>query len=479
MADHGEREGQQLGNYRLTRLLGRGGFAEVYVGEHVHLGTEAAIKVLVTRLASREIEPFRDEARTIAHLRHLHIVRVLDFGIEDDMPFLVMDYAPNGTLRQRYPSGTILTPARILPFVQQVAQALQYAHDHRKIHRDVKPENMLLDASNDVLLSDFGIATIAHTTGSASIQDQAGTIPYMAPEQIQGKPRLASNQYALGIVIYEWLASTRPFTGTSWEILSQHLAAPPPPLRERNPTISAAIERVVERALAKDPHQRYESMEAFAQAFTDAVEHTHTSQKQSAPAELNLSTPPGTTEINVTPVQQEASDLKKAKEQWLEQGHTHYYAGEYQEAIAAYDQAIALDAADATTYNFRGSAYYALKQYQPAIADFERALSRNPRYRAAYHNRNLAYSAQKGLFLEQGNEHYHAGEYQEAIVAYDQAIAIDPNDARAYNFRGSAYLALKQYTQAITDFDQAIALKPDYSVASRNRSLAYSVLEKR
>src|SRR5215469_9519614 len=96
MADNGEREGQQLGNYRLTRLLGRGGFAEVYVGEHVHLGTEAANKVLVVRLASGEIEPFRDEARTIAHLRHSHIVRVLDFGIEDDMPFLMMDYAPNG-----------------------------------------------------------------------------------------------------------------------------------------------------------------------------------------------------------------------------------------------------------------------------------------------------------------------------------------------------------------------------------------------
>src|SRR5436305_593720 len=98
----------------------------------------------------------------------------------------------------------------------------------------------------------------------------------------------------------------------------------------------------------------------------------HTSQTYTAPAELRVPGSPGTTEINVTPVQQEESNLKKAKEQWLEQGHAHYYAGEYQKAIAAYDQAIALDAADATTYDFRGSAYYALKQYQPAIADFER-----------------------------------------------------------------------------------------------------------
>jgi serine/threonine protein kinase len=257
------------------------------------------------------------------------------------MPFLVMDYAPNGTLRQRYPSGTILTSAGILHSVQLVAQALQYTHTHKKIHRDVKPENMLLDASNDVLLSDFGIATIAHTTGNASIQDQAGTIPYMAPEQIQGKPCLASAQYALGIVIYEWLTRTRPFTGTSWEILSQHLAAAPPPLHERIPTISPAIERVVERALAKDPHQRFERMEAFAQAFADAVEQAYMSQTYTAPAQVRFTAPPNTPKGKATPVQQEESDLKKAKEQWLEQGHTHYYAGDYQKAIAAYDQAIA------------------------------------------------------------------------------------------------------------------------------------------
>src|SRR6266853_3474593 len=123
-----DRSGQQLGNYRLIRLLGEGGFAEVYLGEHIHLGTQAAIKVLYTQLTSESIEVFRAEARNLAHLIHPHIVRVLEFGVEGKTPFLVMDYAPNGTLRQRHPKGVVLPLPLIVTYVKQVADALQYAH---------------------------------------------------------------------------------------------------------------------------------------------------------------------------------------------------------------------------------------------------------------------------------------------------------------------------------------------------------------
>src|SRR5205085_3734018 len=123
-----DRVGEQLGNYRLTRLLGQGGFAEVYLGEHVYLKTLAALKVLETELSEQDAANFVQEAQTLARLSHPHIVRVLDFAVEDGTPFLVIEYAPHGTLRQRYPKGTCLPLEMIIFYVQQIAAALQYAH---------------------------------------------------------------------------------------------------------------------------------------------------------------------------------------------------------------------------------------------------------------------------------------------------------------------------------------------------------------
>src|SRR5207237_1686469 len=128
-----DRLGQQLGHYRLLRLLGQGGFADVYLAEHVHLETQVAVKVLSMRLTGENVEQFRTEARTVARLVHPHIVRVLDFGVEDGTPYLVMDYAPHGTLRQLHPKGTRLPLPTIVTYVKQVAEALQYAHDAKLI----------------------------------------------------------------------------------------------------------------------------------------------------------------------------------------------------------------------------------------------------------------------------------------------------------------------------------------------------------
>jgi len=264
------RVGQQLGNYRLVRLLGSGGFAQVYLGEHVLLHTQAAIKVLQTQIAASDRDNFLTEAQTIAHLEHPHIVRVLDFDVAEGIPFLVMSYAPNGTLRQRHPKGTQLPLPTIITYVKQLANALQYAHDEKLIHRDVKPENMLVGRRNEVLLSDFGIALIAQSSRFQSTQDVIGTVAYMAPEQIQGKPRPASDQYSLAIVVYEWLCGDRPFSGSFTELCTQHMYATPAPLHEKVPTIPPGVEYVVLTALAKDPRQRFASVQVFATAFEQA-----------------------------------------------------------------------------------------------------------------------------------------------------------------------------------------------------------------
>ena len=265
-----DRVDQRLGNYRLLRLLGQGGFAQVYLGEHLRLGTQAAIKMLFTHLPDEEVGHFLAEARTLARLEHPHIIRILDFDIEQDIPFLVMSYAPNGTLRQRYPKGMRPPLDIILTYLKQAAGALECAHNARLVHRDIKPENMLLDRYDYMLLSDFGIAVMAHSTRSQSTQEITGTVSYMAPEQIQGKPRPASDQYALGVVAYEWLCGCLPFHGTTAEITTQHLHVKPLPLREHVPGIPTAIEDVVLKALEKDPHQRFTNVLQFATAFEQA-----------------------------------------------------------------------------------------------------------------------------------------------------------------------------------------------------------------
>jgi serine/threonine protein kinase len=267
-----DRVGQQSGNYRLVGLLGQGGYAEVYLGQHVRLDLQAAIKVLHTHLTDSEAEHFQQEAQTIARLAHPSIVRVFDFDVQDGVPFLVMDYAPNGSLRQRYPKGSLVPLPVIVSSVKQVAAALQYAHDKKYIHRDVKPENMLIGHHQEVLLSDFGIATIAHSSSSlsASAEGTSGTLAYMAPEQIEGHPRPASDQYALGVVVYEWLCGEQPFEGSVSELMAQHLSMPPPLLRERVPAIPVEVEQVVMRALAKDPKARFASVADFARGLEQA-----------------------------------------------------------------------------------------------------------------------------------------------------------------------------------------------------------------
>jgi serine/threonine protein kinase len=262
--------GQRLGNYRLLSLIGRGGFADVYLAEHVHLGTQAAIKVLQVRLVESNRENFLNEARTIAHLVHPYIIRVLDFGVENEIPFLVMDYAPRGTFRQRYLQGKPLPAPPLVSFMKQAAAALQYGHDKQLIHRDVKPENILLGPNDEVLLSDFGFALIAHTSASKSPTETAGTAAYMAPEQLQGKPRPASDQYALGVIAYEWLSGSCPFRGSFFEIASQQVLTPPPSLHEKVPNIAPEIVNVVMKALEKDPQLRFPSVRAFALALEDA-----------------------------------------------------------------------------------------------------------------------------------------------------------------------------------------------------------------
>ena len=262
--------GQQFGSYLLTDLLGQGGYENVYLGEHVRDGTQAAIKM--PRSGSQDkVELFFKEIRTLAGLNHPHIVRVFEYGMEGHIPFLAMNYARKGSLQQIYSEGMLFSADTIVSYVKQIADGLQYIHDQRLVHRDVKLGNILLGSRNTVWLSDFGIAVnIPRLFFLGKSQGGAGTVNYISPEQLQGKPCPASDQYGLGVVVYVLLTGDTPFHGNKQEIAEQHLYATPPRLRSRFLEITPAVERVVRRALAKDPHLRFGSVREFAVTLEQA-----------------------------------------------------------------------------------------------------------------------------------------------------------------------------------------------------------------
>ena len=280
--------GQQLGNYRLVKLLGRGGFAEVYLGQHVQIDTQqAAIKVLY--LTGVDPHKFRQEAQTIASLKHPNIIRLFDFSDQQDMPYLVMDYAPNGSLGTCHVAGEKVPLATVVRYVTQITSALQYAHGMHIIHRDIKTDNVLLGSHRELLLSDFGIAVLSKT-GRATVNAPAGTAGtpyYMAPEMFRGKPDKASDQYALAVMVYQWLSGTLPFSeGDFIQLGYQHAHEPVPPLHERAPLVSGDVEAVVMKALAKDLSQRFASVQAFATALEQASQSKPlTPQPNPAPSE--------------------------------------------------------------------------------------------------------------------------------------------------------------------------------------------------
>ncbi|GCE06024.1 protein kinase domain-containing protein [Dictyobacter aurantiacus] len=265
--------GHQLGNYHVLRLLGRGGFADVYLGEQVHLKSHASLKVVRTQVNREQCAAFLQEARILAHLKHPYIVRVLDFAVESDIAYLVLEYAPGGSLRATFPRGTRLPLDVVLRIVRHVVPALQYAHDEGFVHRDVKPENLLWGSHGEVLLSDFGLAAFASNVQLYRDQDLAfsgaSMSPYMAPEQLQGKPLPASDQYALGTMIYEWLSGTTPVQRVQASLES--LAHSPFPSYKLPSDIPQAIEEVISRALARDPEQRFTSVRALGEAFERAA----------------------------------------------------------------------------------------------------------------------------------------------------------------------------------------------------------------
>jgi eukaryotic-like serine/threonine-protein kinase len=299
-------EGLQLGHYRLLRLIGSGGMGEVYLAEDTRINRQLAIKVVRMEAtpypdvnATKETARlFQREMRAITMLDHPHILPLIDFGEENVnkiiLTYMVMPFRQEGSLAdwlQQRSSAEILSPQDVAHLIYHAADALQHAHDHQLIHQDVKPSNFLIRsrAGNpgrpDLLLADFGIVKFTTATATAS-QSIRGTPAYMAPEQWDGQPVPATDQYALAIMAYQLLTGRPPFQGGPGQVMRQHFMALPQPPGTLNPRISPALDAVILRALEKSPQDRFPSITAFAQAFQEALQgaETHSTAKAQSSA---------------------------------------------------------------------------------------------------------------------------------------------------------------------------------------------------
>jgi tetratricopeptide (TPR) repeat protein len=458
--------GKQIGNYRILAEINSGSFGSVYQGKHIIFEDDpmVAIKLLHTALRSQqEHAEFIKEAQVLRKLQHPHILRILDAGIQDGVPYLVTEYAAGGSLRNRLntSNGKPISSEEAINILTQIGQALHYAHERHIIHRDLKPENILFNQMGEVLLADFGIAVLLASTHTGLVS-VSGTPPYMAPEQFEGLAGTKSDQYSLGCIAYELVTGRRLFTipnGSLEAYWFHHAKVEPIPPTSHNPQLPAHIERAILTSLAKDRTHRHSDVHAFIEALlTIHSQKTKQDWLQEGIALYNLKR----YEEALTAFEQTIRLYPNYAVAYGGKGNTLRNLKRYEEALTAYEQAVQLDPNFAYAYYNKGTALRNLKRYEEALAAYGQAILLNPNYADAYNNK--------------GNTLYELKRYEEALTAYEQVIHLDPNSADAYNNKGATLRNLKRYEEALTAFEQAIHFDPNCVLAYHNKSTTLQTL---
>ncbi|MFN2269760.1 MAG: protein kinase domain-containing protein, partial [Anaerolineae bacterium] len=316
--------GENVGAYRIVEKLGQGGMATVYKAYHPALDRYVAIKVMHPAFLEDPnfLARFQREARIVAKLDHPHIIPIYDFAEHNGNPYLVIRFIEGETLKARIDRGPI-EPQEILRIAQAVGEALTYAHGQGILHRDIKPSNVLLTPDGGVYLADFGLARMAEAGESTLSRDMMmGTPQYISPEQAKGIRKLdaRTDVYSLGVVLYELLVGRAPFTAdTPYAIVHDHIFTPLPMPRELKPDLPESLERVLLKALAKEPDDRFQSVEELIAALGSALEPP----AKPKPKETVVVPPPSTIARQAEPPPNEATKKlsevkpKPQKRRWL------------------------------------------------------------------------------------------------------------------------------------------------------------------
>jgi serine/threonine-protein kinase len=264
------------GRYKLEAKLGSGGMSTVYLARDTTLDRQVAVKILHREMSEQEdqLQRFRQEARAVAKLSHPNVVAVIDAGEDGGHPYIVFEYVEGETLKQRIKRVGALEPQEALAYAIEIARGLTVAHNRNMVHRDIKPQNVLIDAEGRAKLTDFGISRQLEQDGMTATGRVLGTTDYVAPEQAMGHPvDIRSDIYALGVVLYEMLIGQVPFHADSQVgVAMKHVNEELPDVQQRRPELSAAAALVVERATAKDPDRRYQQVGELIDDLSTALE---------------------------------------------------------------------------------------------------------------------------------------------------------------------------------------------------------------